>query len=91
MEQDLEAPLLELSPIRQLATGEYRLSGRTSPDARVYVRGEAVAVSADGTFEYIFRSAPGAQAIVVEAIDAVGNIASNSQIFYGDTIVSRSN
>ena len=29
-------------------------------------------------------------AIVVEAIDSVGNIATSSQIFYGDTIVSRS-
>ncbi len=91
VEQDLEAPVLELSPIRQAATGEYRLSGRTSPDAAVYVRGEAVEVSADGSFDYTFRTAPGAQAIVVEAIDSVGNIATNSQIFYGDTIVSRSN
>jgi hypothetical protein len=89
--QDLEAPALELSPIRQTATGEYRLSGRTSPDARVYVRGEAVEVSADGTFEYLFSTAPGAHAILVEAIDPVGNIASNSQIFYGDSIASRSN
>ncbi len=91
VEQDLEAPVLELSPIRQAASGEYRLSGRTSPDAQVYVRGEVVEVAADGTFDYVFRTAPGAQAIVVEAIDSVGNIASNSQIFYGDTIVSRSN
>ncbi|MBT8105871.1 MAG: hypothetical protein HKN65_11075 [Woeseiaceae bacterium] len=91
VEQDVEAPVLELSPIRQAATGEYRLSGRTSPDARVYVRGEAVEVSANGTFDYVFTTAPGAQAIVVEAIDAVGNIATSSQVFYGDTIVSRSN
>ncbi len=91
VEQDLEPPDLELSPIRQAATGEYQLRGRTSPDARVYVRGETVEVSADGTFDYVFRTAPGAQAIVVEAIDSVGNIATNSQIFYGDTIVSRSN
>lgn len=91
VEQDLEAPELELSPIRQAATGEYQLSGKTSPDARVYVRGEAVEVSADGTFNYAFKTAPGAQAILVEAIDSVGNIATNSQIFYGDTIVSRSN
>ena len=91
VEQDLEAPALELSPIRQAATGEYRLSGKTSPDARVYVRGESVEVSADGTFDYIFKTAPGAQTIVVEAIDSVGNVATSSQVFYGDTIVSRSN
>ena len=49
-----------------------------------------VEISADGSFRYEFKVAPGAQAIVVEAIDSVGNIATSSQIFYGDTIVSRS-
>ena len=88
--QELDAPPLELSPIQQAATGEYQLSGRTSPDAKVYVRGQAVEISADGSFTYVFKVAPGAQAIVVEAIDSVGNIATSSQVFYGDTIFSRS-
>jgi len=88
--QDLEAPRLELSPIQQAATGEYELRGKTSPDATVYVRGQPVPIAADGSFKYVFKAAPGAQAIVVEAIDSVGNIATNSQVFYGDTILSRS-
>jgi hypothetical protein len=88
--QDLEAPLLELSPIQQAATGEYELRGRTSPDAKVYVRGQAVPISADGTFKFVFTAAPGAETIVVEAIDSVGNIATNSQVFYGEAILSRS-
>jgi hypothetical protein len=88
--QDLEPPSLELSPIQQAATGEYVLRGRTSPDAKVYVRGQPVEISADGSFRYEFKVAPGAQAIVVEAIDSVGNVATSSQVFYGDTIFSRS-
>ena len=55
-----------------------------------YVRGQPVPIAADGSFKYVFKAAPGAQAIVVEAIDSVGNIATNSQVFYGDTIFSRS-
>jgi hypothetical protein len=88
--QDLEAPSLELSPIQQAANGDYELRGKTSPDATVYVRGQAVETSADGSFKYVFKTAPGAQTIVVEAIDSVGNIATSSQVFYGDTILSRS-
>ncbi|MBT8091969.1 MAG: hypothetical protein KJN77_02965 [Gammaproteobacteria bacterium] len=88
--QDLEAPSLELSPIQQAATGDYELRGRTSPDAKVYVRGQLVETSADGTFKHVFKVAPGAQTIVVEAIDSVGNIAINSQIFYGNIVASRS-
>ncbi len=88
--QDLEAPPIQLFAIQQAASGEYQLRGKTSPDAKVYVRGQPVPVSADGSFNYVFTAAPGAEAIVVEAIDSVGNIATSSQVFYGDTILSRS-
>lgn len=88
--QDLEAPMLELSPIQQVATGEFELRGRTSPGAKVYVRGQVVPTAADGSFRYVFTAARGAETIVVEAIDSVGNIATNSQVFYGGSILSRS-
>ncbi len=79
---DAEPPQLELEPIQQTVAGSYELRGKTSPDAKVFVRGESVKISAAGTFTHLFSAAPGAQAIVVEAIDTVGNVISNSQIFY---------
>ncbi len=80
--RDAEPPQLELEPIQQMVAGNYELRGKTSPDAKVYVRGEPVKISSVGTFSHLFAAAPGAQAIVVEAIDTVGNVISNSQIFY---------
>lgn len=80
--RDREAPTLELSPLQQVARGEYELRGKTSPDASVYVGGKRIETSADGTFNHRFTAAPGAQAIVVEALDSVGNIAAKSQILY---------
>ncbi len=80
--RDAEPPTLELEPIQQTVAGTYELRGKTSPDAKVFVRGEPVKISSAGTFSHHFTAAPGAQTIVVEAIDTVGNIMSNSQIFY---------
>jgi len=88
--RDAEPPQLELEPIQQTVAGRYELRGRTSPDATVYVRGEPVEISSAGTFSHLFSAAPGAQAIVVEAIDAVGNVMSNSQIFYANNNLSGS-
>jgi hypothetical protein len=80
--RDAEPPQLELEPIQQMVAGRYEVRGRTSPDAKVYVRGEPVEISSGGTFSHLFSAAPGAQAIVVEAIDTVGNVVSNSQVLY---------
>jgi len=88
--RDAEPPQLELEPIQQTVAGRYELRGRTSPDAKVYVRGEPVEISSGGTFSHLFSAAPGAQAIVVEAIDTVGNVMSNSQIFYARNNLSGS-
>ena len=87
---DTEPPLLELNPIEQVVAGAYQLRGRTSRDATIYVRGERVPTAADGSFEYVFEASPGSNPIVVEAIDAVGNVAYNSQIFHVRTDHRRS-
>ena len=88
--RDAEPPQLELEPIQQTVAGRYELRGKTSPDAKVFVRGEPVDISSAGTFSHLFSAAPGAQAIVVEAIDTVGNVMSNSQIFYANNNLSGS-
>ena len=88
--RDVEPPPLELEPIQQTITGSYELRGKTSPDAMVFVRGEPVKISSAGTFSHLFSATPGAQVIVVEAIDMVGNVMSNSQIFYASNKLSGS-
>ena len=88
--RDAEPPQLELEPIQQTVAGSYELRGKTAPDAKVFVRGEPVKISSAGTFSHLFAAAPGAQAIVVEAIDTVGNVMSNSQIFYASNNLSGS-
>ena len=88
--RDAEPPQLELEPIQQTVAGSYELRGKTSPDAKVFVRGEPVKISSAGTFSHQFSAKPGAQAIVVEAIDTVGNVVSNSQIFYASNNLSGS-
>jgi len=80
--RDSEPPLLELQPIQHLIAGSYVLRGRTAAGAKVYVFGEAVKTSSGGNFEYVFTPEPGTQSIVVESIDAVGNVAYSSQVLH---------
>lgn len=80
--RDTTPPELVVEPIEQVVAGGYQLRGRTSPDATVYIRGEVVETSASGEFEYLFEAKPGASPIVVEAIDALGNVTYESQILY---------
>ncbi len=80
--RDAAPPPLELRPIQQAAAGRYILRGETTPDATIYVRGETVQTSPDGSFEFVFSPEPGTQTIVVESIDEVGNTAYSSQILH---------
>lgn len=79
---DSAPPPLELGPIQQAIAGNYVLRGETTPDATVYVLGETVQTSPDGSFEFVFSPEPGTQTIVVESIDEVGNVAYSSQILH---------
>jgi hypothetical protein len=80
--RDAEPPFLELAGIDRSADGRYVLRGRTTSDAKVYVHGTRVNKSTGGHFEYLFNPEPGTQTIVVEAIDAVGNVAYGSQVLH---------
>ena len=81
--RDAEPPQLELEPIQQTVAGGYELRGKTAPDCKGLCARRASQDLVRGHLQSPFRSrAPGAQAIVVEAIDTVGNVMSNSQIFY---------
>lgn len=80
--QDSEPPLLELQTIQHVGAGRYVLRGRTARDAKVHVFGQLVKTSPGGNFEYLFNPKPGTQSIVVESIDAVGNVAYGSQVLH---------
>ncbi|MGI9249120.1 MAG: hypothetical protein ACR2QI_08895, partial [Woeseiaceae bacterium] len=80
--RDAVPPVLELRPIQDMADGRYSLRGKTAPGSIVYVLGQPVEVSSAGDFEFLFNPEPGSQSIVVESIDAVGNVAYSSQILH---------
>lgn len=72
--QDVDPPTLELDPPPDtIQAGAWRLHGRTDADATVFV--DEMPVSHDsGRIDYPFVLRPGANIIVVKAIDEVGNL-----------------
>lgn len=78
---DAEAPTLTVPPLPKSVEGPaLRLTGRVHPKATVYVSGAKVTTRADGSFAFDLELKPGANVIVVEAVDAMGNTAYWSQI-----------
>jgi hypothetical protein len=78
---DAEPPTLTVPPLPKFVAGPaLRLTGRVQPRANVYVSGAKVATRADGSFAFDLELKPGANVIVVEAVDAMGNTAYWSQI-----------
>lgn len=78
--RDDTPPILEVRPIQQLTAGRYVLRGRTAPQSTVYVSRQPVEISTAGEFEYFFNPGPGTHSVVVESIDAVGNVSYSSQV-----------
>jgi len=89
--RDAVPPLLELRPIQSAANGRYVLRGKTDPKSSVFVLGQSVESSAAGEFEFSFNPEPGSQSIIVESIDAVGNVTYSSQILHVPGNFGRSN
>ena len=72
--QDFEPPTLELdSPPNTVQAGIWRLHGRTDADATVFV--DEIPVEHDnGRIDHPIELEPGANLVVVKAIDDVGNL-----------------
>ena len=72
--QDLDPPTLELDPPPDtIRAGAWRLHGRTDADATVFV--DEIPVEHDnGRIDHPIELKPGANVIVVKAIDGVGNL-----------------
>lgn len=72
--QDTAPPSLELdSPPDSVVVGEWRLRGTTDTGARLFVD-DAPVQHDDGRIDYPIKLKPGANIIVVKAIDNVGNL-----------------
>ncbi len=72
--QDLDPPTLELdAPPDTIQAGTWRLHGRTDADATVYVD-EIHVEHVSGRIDHPIELKPGANVIVVKAIDGVGNL-----------------
>ena len=82
---DAEPPSLRVAfPEGALEHGVVPIRGTTEPGASVFIESDAVPVSADGSFEKDVVLRRGAQVVVVEAVDAAGNVAYASR-----TLVAR--
>jgi hypothetical protein len=74
VKQDLVPPVLELDPPPDtIQAGLWRLHGRTDADAVVFVD-EVPIEHVDGRIDHPVELRPGANVIVVKAVDAVGNL-----------------
>ena len=72
--QDLDPPILELDPPPDtIVAGAWRLLGRTDADATVFIDEQPVEHDR-GRIDYSIDLKPGANVIVVKAIDGVGNL-----------------
>jgi hypothetical protein len=73
--QDLERPTLIVNyPDTPEPGDRFELSGRTDPDARIFVGGMPVKVDENGEFVHDLFLKRGYNVIVVEAVDSVGNV-----------------
>lgn len=78
---DNQPPMLEVSsPIDgEIIVGKNNqilsVSGKTEPEAKVYVNGKVTFPNTEGNFTYTFRLEEGENIITVESIDEGGNVA----------------
>ena len=70
-------------PPRTLSISRYMITGETEPSAKVLIDGQEVEVDENGRFSLDFQLRSGSNVIVVEAIDAQGNIAYETARIYG--------
>ncbi len=77
---DQSPPVLKVRfPPKTVYSGRFTLRGKTDPGARVFVGGQRVKTTPSGNFKYHLKLKPGLNEIVVEAVDAVDNVAYRSK------------
>ena len=78
--QDRRPPRLEVTfPPETIPQARCELNGRTEPGARVFVMGEEVRPDPRGRFSHMLKLDAGMNIIIVEAVDAAGNVTYRSR------------
>lgn len=82
--QDQKPPMLsvQLNP-PTVTLAQFTLHGKTEPGSSVFVESNPVTTSTSGEFQHQLRLQPGINVVVVEAVDASGNVAYSSQLING--------
>ncbi|NNG47183.1 MAG: hypothetical protein HKM86_08750 [Deltaproteobacteria bacterium] len=80
--KDVEPPLLQVHfPTETVGLNQkIVLRGMTEPGAHVFVQGKPVRFDESGAFEHPLMLKPGVNIIVVEAVDAAGNVTYRSRM-----------
>jgi hypothetical protein len=74
---------LAVEPLPKRVSGSsLPIRGKARPGAAVYVMGHLARVGADGSFDLQINLSPGANVVLVEAVDASGNSTYWSQVVY---------
>lgn len=82
--QDSAAPTLTVDfPYKNSASERYTVTGNTEAETHVFIDGEEIEIASDGRFSHTLTLQRGANVIVVEAVDAAGNISYESEIVNG--------
>jgi hypothetical protein len=72
---------VEALPVRVVGP-RLAVRGKTRPDASVYVMGQPAPVRGDGTFDVQVDIPPGANIVLIEAVDAAGHSTFSSHVVY---------
>lgn len=77
-------PLLAVNfPPKKVTRRSCEFSGQAEPGARVFINGKEVLATAEGEFRHAIELERGINFIVVEAVDAVGNVSYRSSTVHG--------
>ncbi len=82
---DQKPPVLHVQFPQKIADkdDEVIVTGLTEPNADLFIQSKPVPIDKGGGFRYVLRVQPGMNVIVVEAMDAAGNVAYRAKRLYG--------
>ncbi len=82
--QDHTPPMLSVEKLPKVVRRPtITLRGKTEPGTKIYIEGRPVTVDKDGAFRHRVYVKPGASLIVVEAVDAAGNVSYSTNLVNG--------
>jgi hypothetical protein len=68
---------------KNVSQKSFEFSGHTEPGARVFINGKEVPTTPEGEFRHVVTLERGINIIVVEAVDAAGNVTYRSSTVHG--------